>query len=200
MVETGEKIADRIKQISDPLYAIVGIASQASELKAPLVDAGHLETPMLLRIMRFYPQILSLYVGFDNGDFFMVSHVAGEYRARFRNVLGAPDNAAFANKVVTVAHNGERQERWIFLAEDGVEVAQREAAPSNFDPRQRPWYGPALHSGLVELSDLYIFVLNDEPGFTLSRSFRAGNIRCLRGRSRRNGFVSFPGRAADHPK
>jgi adenylate cyclase len=173
MVETGEKISERIKQIYDPLYAIVGIASHATELKAPLNDAGHLETPMLLRIMRFYPQILSLYVGFDNGDFYMVSHVAGEQRARFRESLGAPQNAAFANKVVTVGNDGVRQEQWIFLDENGAEVGRREPARSNFDPRTRPWYGPALRSDHVELSDLYIFVLNNEPGFTLSRSFRA---------------------------
>jgi adenylate cyclase len=42
-----------------------------------------------------------------------------------------------------------------------------------FDPRQRPWYGPALHSDHVEPSELYIFILNNEPGFTLNRGFQA---------------------------
>jgi hypothetical protein len=41
------------------------------------------------------------------------------------------------------------------------------------DPRSRPWYRPSLHSDQVELGDLYIFVQNNEPGFTLSRSFPA---------------------------
>ena len=71
--------------------------------------------------MRFYPQVLSLFVGFDNGDFFMLSHVAGESRARFRSVLKAPENAAFANKIVT-AKDGPRTERWIFFDYDGNEV------------------------------------------------------------------------------
>ncbi len=172
MAESGEKISDRIKLLYDPLYAIVGIASQVPDIKAPLRDASHAGLPMLMRMMRFYPQVLSLFVGFDSGDFFMLSHVAGESRARFRTALKAPENAAFANKIVT-AKNGPRIERWVFFDDDGNEVGHSDAVPSDFDPRGRPWYKPALRSNHVELSDLYIFVLNDEPGFTLSRAFQA---------------------------
>lgn len=171
MAVTGEKILDRVKLLYDPLYAIVGIASQARELTTPLDDAGRLETPMLSRIMRFYPQILSLYVGYDNGNFFMLSHVAGKSRTRFRDALKAPEAAAFANKIVS-AKDGVRVERWIFLDDNGLEVGHTDAAPSTFDPRQRPWYAPALRSDYVELTNLYIFALNNEPGFTLSCSFR----------------------------
>jgi adenylate cyclase len=129
--------------------------------------------PMLLRALHFYPQILSLYVGFDNGDFFMVTHITGEDRTRLRRSLGAPEKAAFANKIITTGQDGARAERWRFLDDDGVQVSGRDAAPTDFDPRRRPWYGPALRSDHVELSDLYIFAMGDEPGFTLSRSFAA---------------------------
>ena len=173
MVETGEKISDRIELLYDPLYAIVGIASQVPEIKAPLGDNGHPPMSMLLRVLRFYPQILSLYVGLENGDYFGVTHIAGESRARFRDAFKAPDNTAFTNKVITSGKNGEPVESWIFLDDDGVEVGRNDAVVPEFDPRQRPWYGPALHSDHVEASDLYIFVLNHEPGFTLSRGFRA---------------------------
>jgi hypothetical protein len=93
MIETGEKISERIGLLYDPLYAIVAIASQMPELKAPLHDDGHTSMSMLLQALRFYPQILSLYVGFDNGDFFMVSHISGEGRAPMRIVLDAPEKA-----------------------------------------------------------------------------------------------------------
>ena len=70
MVETGEKISDRIRLLYDPMYAIVGIGSQAPNMKALLTDNAHLGMPILLRMLRFYPQILSLYAGFDDGGFF----------------------------------------------------------------------------------------------------------------------------------
>jgi adenylate cyclase len=173
MIETGEKISERIGLLYDPLYAIVAIASQVPEMKAPLHDDGHTGMPMLLRALRFYPQILSLYVGFDNGDFFMVSHIAGEDRSRLRIVLEAPEKAAFANEIITAGKDGARTEGWIFLDDDGVEVGRRDVATTSFDPRERPWYGPARHSDLVQRSDLYIFASNNEPGFSLSRSFTA---------------------------
>ena len=85
--ETGEKISDRVKLLYDPLYAIVGIASQVPEINAPLGDNGRPSMTMLLRVLRFYPQILSLYVGLDNGDYFGVTRIAGEARARFRDAF-----------------------------------------------------------------------------------------------------------------
>jgi adenylate cyclase len=77
---------------------------------------------------------------------------------------------------MTPSSNGVRAERRIFLDDDGVEVGHRDAGATDFDPRQRPWYELALHSDHVEPSDLYIYHLNNEPGFTLSRSFRAATL------------------------
>jgi adenylate cyclase len=173
MDETGAKISDRIRLLYDPLYAIVGIASQMPDIEAPFNDNGRVGIPMLLRVLRFYPQILSLYVGLDNGDFFVVTNISGESRTRFRSALEAPEGAAFAIRIMTPSSNGVRAERRIFLDDDGVEVGHHDAGATDFDPRQRPWYELALHSDHVEPSDLYVYHLNNEPGFTLSRSFRA---------------------------
>jgi di/tricarboxylate transporter len=70
MEETGAKISDRIRLLYDPMYAIVGITSQAPDIKALLTDNGPVRMQMLLRALRLYPQILALYVGFDNGELF----------------------------------------------------------------------------------------------------------------------------------
>lgn len=171
MVETGEKISDRIKLLYDPMYAIVGIASQAPDMKALAAGNDHPGMPMLLRMLRFYPQILALYVGFEDGDLFSVHHVVGESRAGFRSLIGAPQNSAFANRRIASGSDGSPVERWVFLDNDGVELGRTDPVPATFDPRQRPWYQPALNSDHVELSELYIFIQNNEPGFTLSRSF-----------------------------
>jgi adenylate cyclase len=173
MVETGDKISDRIRLLYDPMYAIVGIASQAPNIKALLTDNAHLGMSMLFRMLRFYPQILSLYVGFDDGGLFAVDHIAGKSRARFRSFFKAPENAAFWNRIITPRSDGVRVEDWVFFDDDGVEVGRTDPVPTTWDPRARPWYGPALQSNHVEISDLYIFFQNKEPGFTLSRSFHA---------------------------
>jgi adenylate cyclase len=172
MQEAGEDISDRIKLLYDPMYAIVGIASQVPELTSPTIKDDPHAMSLTLRVLRIYPQILSLYVGFDDGDFFMVTHIAGENSTELRAALHAPEAAAFANEIVSAGAGGERSTQWIFLAEDGGIVGRRDPAPADFDPRQRPWYDLAKRSEAVERSDLYIFATSGEPGFTLSRSFK----------------------------
>jgi hypothetical protein len=78
ILETDEKILDRLKLLYDPMYAIVGIASQVPELTSPSIDDDPQAKAMFLRGLRIYPQIRSLYVGFDNGEFFMVSKIGGD--------------------------------------------------------------------------------------------------------------------------
>lgn len=171
ILEVGEKISQRIELVYDPIYAIVGIASLVPELTSPTINEDPRAISMILRVQRMYPQILSLYVGFDNGDFFMVTHIAGENGAALRDTLHAPQNAAFANEIISTDAGGNRSTRWTFLAEDGSVVGHRDAVPAEFDPRARPWFESAKRSDAVEQSDLYIFATSGEPGFTLSRSF-----------------------------
>jgi adenylate cyclase len=153
------------------MYAIVGIASLVPELTTPAIKDDPSAMALLLRALRVYPQILSLYVGFDDGEFFMVTHIAGEKSAELRKALQAPPEAVFANEIVAADAAGQRIVRWVVLGDDGAVVGRRDQAPP-FDPRQRPWYGAAKRSDVVEHSDLYIFASSGEPGFTLSRSFK----------------------------
>jgi adenylate cyclase len=167
--ETGERTLDRIRLLYDPMYAIVGVASLVPELTSPTVKKDPHAMSLILRVLRIYPQIFSLYVGFDNGEFFMVTHIAGENGAALRDALHAPPDAAFANEIISTDAGGNRSTRWIFLAEDGTVVG--DAIAAEFDPRTRPWYDAAKHSDTVERSDLYIFASSGKAGFTLSRGF-----------------------------
>jgi adenylate cyclase len=173
MEEVGEKIIDRIRLLYDPMYAIVGIGSLVPELTTLAVNDDTNAKTLILRALRSYPQILSLYVGFDNGDFFMITHIAGDKAADLRKALHAPGSAVFANEIVSADSGGQRTARWVFFAKDGSVVARLNSAPSTFDPRGRPWYTLAKNSGQVEHSDLYIFAASGEPGFSLSRRFKA---------------------------
>ena len=171
MLEAGEDVSNRIRLLYDPMYAIVGIASLVPELTSPAIKEDPHAMSLMLRVLRIYPQILSLYVGFDNGDFFMVTHIAGENSAVLRDALHAPPEAAFANEIISADPAGDRKTRWVFLSEDGTAVGRLDPAPADFDPRPRPWYDSAKRSDAVEQSALYIFATSGEPGLTLSRSF-----------------------------
>jgi hypothetical protein len=169
MLEAGEDVSNRIRLLYDPMYAIVGIASLVPELTSPAIKEDPHAMSLILRVLGIYPQILSFYVGFDSGEFFMVTHIAGENAAALRDTLHAPEGAIFANEIVSADAGGGRSTRWIFLADDGSVVGRSDGAA--FDPRERPWYDAAKRRDVVERSALYIFATSGQPGFTLSRSF-----------------------------
>jgi adenylate cyclase len=171
MLEAGDDVSNRIKLLYDPMYAIVGIASLVPELISPAIKDDPRARSLLMRVLRVYPQIRSLYVGFDNGEFFMVTHIGGENGAKLRAALHAPSDAAFANEIISAETAGDRKTRWVFLSEDGTVVGRLDPAPAEFDPRARPWYDSAKRSEAVEQSTLYMFATSGELGVTLSRSF-----------------------------
>jgi len=171
MQEADDKITDRIRLLYDPMYAIVGIASLVPDLTGPTADENPSAKALLYRALRIYPQILSIYVGFDNGNFLMTTHIAGDKAPALREALNAPPDAVFADEIITTDPNGQRSAGWIFRADDGAIVGRREPAPTTFDPRSRPWYRAAKATDVVQHSDLYIFASSADPGFTLSRSF-----------------------------
>jgi adenylate cyclase len=169
--EVGEHVSDRLKLIYDPMYVIIGTASLMPELTSPSIAEDPRALSLIRRVLSVYPQILSLYVGFDSGDFFMVTHVAGENSKELRAGLKAPQETAFASEIISAEAGGERKVRWVFL-KDGSVIEGSDPVPSEFDPRQRPWYDTAKDSEVVEQSELYVFASSGEPGFTLSRGFK----------------------------
>ncbi len=171
MQEAEEKTIDRIRLLYDPMYAIVGIAALVPELTGPAVAEDANARALFMRALRIYPQILSLYVGFDNGNFFMMTHIGGDKTPILRKTLHAPPEAAFAEEIITAAPNGQRLTRWVFLADDGSVVGRLDPVAADFDPRNRPWFTAAKASDVVERSDIYIFATSGEPGFSLSRRF-----------------------------
>jgi adenylate cyclase len=171
MKEEEHKIIERIKLLYDPIYAIVSIGAMVPSLTSPEIGHDPRAQKLMLRALRFHPQIQSLYVAFDNGDFHMVTHIVGDKSAALRNALQAPGDAAFAVETISGGTGGGRQAQWSFLSEDGAVIGRRDPTPTTFDPRRRPWYDATRRSDVVEESDLYIFASSGEPGFTLSQSF-----------------------------
>jgi hypothetical protein len=106
MLEAGEDVSNRIRLLYDPMYAIVGIASLVPELTSAAIE----EDPA--RDVAVAPDTQDLsanpfaYVGFDSGEFFMVTHIAGDNSAALRESLHAPPEAAFSNEIISADTDG----------------------------------------------------------------------------------------------
>ena len=169
LAETGDKTMNRLRLFYDPVIAIVALASRVPQISTVEAGGAPQRPTMMMTGLRRYPQIFSLYVGFDDGSFEMVTRVSGDARTEARKQIGAPDDAVFAHELVEVGADGVHRASWTFLAEDGKVIDSKAAAETPYDPRQRQWYGLARDNDEIHHTDLYLFAASQEIGVTLSR-------------------------------
>jgi len=107
-----------------------------------------------------------LYVGYPSGGFFhVVSPARNDAWAR---TLGAPDNAAYAIRLIGADPDGSRQSLWSFYDSDGKAIGQSPATIANYDPRLRPWYRKAQETSGISWTPAYVFATTREVGLTMS--------------------------------
>jgi HD-GYP domain-containing protein (c-di-GMP phosphodiesterase class II) len=137
----------------------------------PVVAAPSLATRMqwldsFIEALRLTDTVVSYYIGYADGDFFLVRRVAPGNEATF----GAPPGTRFV--VQSVERGGGEAEpvsRFIYLDErlGRIGSALRPQALA-FDPRVRPWYVAAMGAEGVARTDPYVFFTNGKIGSTVA--------------------------------
>ncbi len=123
------------------------------------------------------PALSSLYIGYDNGDFFLVGrigHGSGAEASR------APDRATYVVQSIERA-GPEPRGRFIYLDADlkFVREDERPDYAAAYDPRQRPWFKQGLASSTQVKTPPYLFYSSRKVGTTLAN--RASNGRAVVG-------------------
>ena len=108
-----------------------------------------------------------IYVGYPNGAFF---HVVSPARSdTWAKTLGAPDNAAYAIRLIGADPDGSATVRSGRSTTPTTRrsVPARRASPIT-DPRLRPWYRKAQETSGVSWTSSYVFATTREVGLTMS--------------------------------
>jgi adenylate cyclase len=174
LAENADKTITRIQLFYDPVVAIVSLASRVPQISE--AGSGPQRPAIMMTGLRRFPQIFSLYVGLDDGAFEMMMRVNRTEREAARRMIGAPENAVFAQERVLAGGDGIRRASWSFFDESGTLIESHPALETSFDPRDRQWYQLAQDDA-VHRSEPYLFAGSKEIGFTLSRKLagpRAG--------------------------
>ena len=119
--------------------------------------------------------LTSLYVGYGNGDFFMVRRIWDEADGK---AFDAPDRSAFM--VQSIDRQGEElRGRYIFL-DARLTVLRSDDQPAyatSFDPRTRGWYKAAMSAGGQVKTPPYLFFTSQQVGTTIAnRANRADAV------------------------
>jgi HD-GYP domain-containing protein (c-di-GMP phosphodiesterase class II) len=115
----------------------------------------------------------SLYIGYGNGDFFLVRRILGEPERQF---FAAPAQTTYIVQSIEY-QDGAARGRFIFLdaALAPLRSDERRDYAQTFDPRQRDWYKAARSAQGQIKTPPYIFFSNQKVGITISNRAHKGD-------------------------
>ena len=129
---------------------------------------GRLASLRLMReLLDSSAALTSLYVGYENGDFFMLRRLAEA--AEFRQ-FDAPDETAYVVQSIERTSNTEAKGQFIYL-DRALRTLRSDDRPdyaAQYDPRSRDWYGAALADAGQIKTQPYLFYTTRKAGITIA--------------------------------
>ena len=170
MAEVSKTVLERVTALVRPLDAIadaapgwMGIGAKPDLLRYPA-------QALMEHFLESYPQITSIYAGFENGDFFQI-HSLTEDRADMRTAIGAPAATRFATRLILRRPDEQRVQIWRYLDANRRFLGSRFDGVAAYDPRERPWFRMAMASDGLIRTDPYAFASTGNAGMTAARRF-----------------------------
>lgn len=122
--------------------------------------------PTLAQALRDNPKLAALYLGYEDGDFFMVRPLRTD---RLKQIFDAPAEAAF--QVWTIDRSGQARavSESAYFDNDMQLISRRQNLKETYDPRSRPWYQSAVNSTQQITTEPYVFFSTGDVGTTLAR-------------------------------
>ncbi|MFR0714139.1 HD domain-containing phosphohydrolase [Enterobacterales bacterium BD_CKDN230030183-1A_HGKHYDSX7] len=159
------------KTIDERARRLIEPAQSSLRMLAFTPTPGDLEQrlarlPQLVESLQVNKMVSSTYVGFTNGEFFLVRRLRDpQLLQRF----AAPVGSVYLVQSISRGVNGELQGEWRFYDQD-VNLLQVQAKPDyHYDPRPRPWFVSASNRSSTVLTRPYVFYTTREVGLTLAQ-------------------------------
>jgi len=170
MDRIGRHMQTSIAELYLPAQSLVDIASKSAPLAGANLEERLATLGTLTEALRLNPHMSSVFVGYDDGDFFLVRSV-GDRRVAAQ-ALDAPKGSRYA--VQSIERDGGVRGTLLFF-DEGIELLDtRPLANSDFDPREREWYRRAIGGSEQITTDFYVFFTTGEVGISFARRLARG--------------------------
>ncbi|TMU79454.1 HD domain-containing protein [Pseudomonas fluorescens] len=112
------------------------------------------------------PNLASLYLGYANGDFFMVRPLRS---AALKTLLKAPEAAAY--QIWSIEHDpqGAVHSQSLFFDQALTPISRQDNPDDRYDPRSRAWFNDARQQNQQITTEPYVFFSTRNVGTTLAR-------------------------------
>jgi hypothetical protein len=169
---TSDRILERLNLILSQAELVADSASRMPSMQAPVERDGlpHEGLDYIVATLAKREGIYSIYFGHADGSFLQV--IAPRGQADVLAQHRAPPETVFIVRAISKDWTGRRVEYWRFLDEARHVIGARTNRDPSYDPRIRPWYGPALSTDNVVNSEPYIFASLQAFGVTASHRLR----------------------------
>ena len=159
-------LGETIERHYQPIEFSLGLMRQSSLTTARTLSQRLASLPQLQQLLVSNPSVSAIYMGYHNGDFFLLRSLTPQARQALQEP--APDNATLLVQSLDHPKSGSTEAVYLFY-DDQLQLLERRYQPNyRFDARKRPWYRAATQKFGVVISSPYFFFTTQEVGTTLS--------------------------------
>ena len=176
MLSSAETLFTRVgqgtKQSIDAIYApartSVELLSKSIMMDATTLEVRLSRLPLLVASLQNHTEISAAYVGYQDGDFFLVRRFNPD--SALGHALSAPKESAYVVQSISRDAEGLRDPRFFFYSGKLEYLASKSVPNYVFDPRTRPWYQEAIVRIGTISTDPYLFYTTREVGATVAEA------------------------------
>lgn len=148
-----------------PIRHLLSLLALHPATEADTLDERLEMLPLFVQALRDNPKLASIYLGYEDGDFFMVRPLRSDM---LKQRFDAPNKAAYQVWAIDRSSAGTDSD---YLFYDGSlnQLSRRQKLSEPYDPRQRDWFKRARGDGGQITTAPYLFFSTQEIGTTLAR-------------------------------
>jgi adenylate cyclase len=161
----GRRAAERYETVLGDGFSAASTLAAALAFRSGVPDDLDAKTRLLRAALNGSSFIDSVYAGYPDGSFIQLVGVAGN--PDWAKAMSMPDGTAYALRVLQATPEGS-QVVWHYLDRDWVLIADRPSAPTNYDPRRRPWYRDAVRGTEPVAVGPYVMATTKTLGITVA--------------------------------
>ncbi len=175
IISSSEKLFERVDQdvrldlhtTYEPIRHLLNLLVDNPATQAPDLEHRLALLKPFSQSLQDNPDLASLYLGYPDGDFFMVRPLR---TAALKHALGAPDNAAYQVWSIERDSNTlQAHAQSLFYDPTLTLIGHADITSEAYDPRTRPWYQAARNDADPITTEPYIFFSTHNVGTTLAR-------------------------------
>ena len=162
-----EHVRIRVEGLYAPIENVVDVASRTLPANSNDEGQGLRSLGFASEVLRIKPEISSIFVGYQDGDFYILRHV--DSWSGVGHVVDVPAGTTFVLESIERGSEEPEGRDWLFYDDELRLVGSSTTPWKGFDPRRREWYGLAMAAEAQIATPFYRFFTTGDVGVTIAR-------------------------------